>query len=193
MKSTQVIIETSHPFHLLLEVDQTIWKPFRMIGSTDSSAIATPLTVNIPSPAPFAPHSSSLMYWSLMALCSSCPAVSRMSRRQVTPSITTCFLYWLSLARWYYSENRSRSSRTGGVMMSGWVITQSRNLSRSTRLKGDRDKINWSLAAVNTSADIRQNNNTLFKVNFLFHIYLNYCFLQDSVWQCASSTFWEKF
>ena len=25
MKSTQIIIETSHPFNLLLEVDQIIW------------------------------------------------------------------------------------------------------------------------------------------------------------------------
>ena len=34
-----------------------------------------------------------LMYWSLIALYSSWPAVSRMSSRQVSPSITTCFLY----------------------------------------------------------------------------------------------------
>lgn len=44
-----------------------------------------------------------LMYWSLMAEYSSCPAVSRMSNRHVSPSITTCLRYESSIVGSYSS------------------------------------------------------------------------------------------
>ena len=63
--------------------------------SSNDLALLTAKTNRKPSPV--------LIYWSLMALYSSCPAVSRISSKQVSPSMTTCFRYESSIVGSYSS------------------------------------------------------------------------------------------